>query len=438
MSAAPENGGMDREALAALGAEPLGWRAKGFPLRGGFATVDDVRAARPALLAGGFTTPIATLRSSALQHNLERMAEFCATSGVRLAPHGKTTMAPQLFEQQLRHGAWGISVATPWQARVCCAFGVPRVLLANEIVDPAALSWVAGELADPERVLLSYVDDPVQVRCNDEVLHAHGAQRPLDVLVELGYPGGRTGCRTPAAVDAVVRAIEVSEHHRLVGVAGYEGLLGHAATPQVLTAVRSFLADLRATAERLEVAGAFAGDTVILSAGGSAFFDVVVEELSGALPTGRAVELILRSGGYVSHDDGLYADVSPFTRRGDLPVSGASLEAAVQVWSRVLSRPEPELALLDVGKRDVPVDAGMPVVNRVLGAAGPHDAVAGWRVVDTNDQHGYLALPAEAPLAPGDLVALGVSHPCTLFDKWRWIPVVDEQGLVIDVVRTFF
>jgi len=35
-------------------------------------------------------------------------------------------------------------------------------------------------------------------------------------------------------------------------------------------------------------------------------------------------------------------------------------------------------------------------------------------------------------------VCLGISHPCTAFDKWQLIPVVDEEYRIVDVVRTFF
>ena len=67
--------------------------------------------------------------------------------------------APRLFADQLRHGAWGITVAVPHQLRVCRAFGVPRVFLANEVVDAAALRWIGAELdADPGFELVVYAD----------------------------------------------------------------------------------------------------------------------------------------------------------------------------------------------------------------------------------------------------------------------------------------
>jgi D-serine deaminase-like pyridoxal phosphate-dependent protein len=430
---------VDDIALDALADEAFDWRAKGFPLDGRFPTAREVRESRPSLFEGGFVTPVATLRVSALDHNLAVMGRFCAEQGVYLAPHGKTTMSPQLFARQIAHGAWGITVATPWQARVCRAFGVRRILLANELTDPAALAWVAHELGDGDLTFWSYVDDATQVERARKVLADCGAIRPLDVMVEVGLPGGRTGCRDAAAVDEVVRAVENSAQHRLVGVAGYEGLIGHVGTDDMIEQVRGFLQSVRGTAERLVAAGAFPGDApVVLSAGGSAFFDIVVEELSGELSGGRDAQVVIRSGGYVSHDAELYGEVSPFRRRPDLAGGAGTLEQAVEVWGRVLSRPEPGLVLVDVGKRDVPVDVALPVPLRQRRDGVLAPAPASWTLTGTNDQHGYLAVPPQSELIPGDWVSFAITHPCTFFDRWTWIPVVDDEEHVVDVVRTYF
>src|ERR1051326_7357186 len=103
--------------------------------------------------------PVLVLRDDALEHNLAEMAAFCRQSGVDLAPHGKTTMSPQLIRRQLHAGAWGVTAASPAQARLFRAFGVHRVLIANQVVDPHGVRWLAGELAaDPEAWLCCLVD----------------------------------------------------------------------------------------------------------------------------------------------------------------------------------------------------------------------------------------------------------------------------------------
>jgi D-serine deaminase-like pyridoxal phosphate-dependent protein len=167
----------------------------------------------------------------------------------------------------------------------------------------------------------------------------------------------------------------------------------------------------------------------IVTAGGSAYFDVITRELTA---DGPAVQVILRSGAYLTHDHGFYGTVSPAGRGvGGAPV----LRPALELWAQVLSRPEPGLALLGAGRRDVGFDQGLPVPLRV---AGRDASTAGWRITELNDQHAYLRLDADAALGPGDVVGLGISHPCTTLDKWRVLVVLNDDDLVIDIVHCFF
>jgi D-serine deaminase-like pyridoxal phosphate-dependent protein len=291
---------------------------------------------------------------------------------------------------------------------------VRRVLLANEVVDPVGLAWLAGELdADPDFTLVCWVDSAAGVALMTAALTEAGARRPLDVCVEVGMVGGRTGCRTPAEVDAVARAVTASDRLRLVGVAGYEAARGHDVDPASYDRVRRYLDDLRAAVTRLP----FETEDVLATAGGSTYVDAVADALTGGWPAGLAVRAVVRSGCYLAHDDGLYARTSP------LP-----LRPALTVWGHVLSRPEANLALVALGRRDVSHDQSLPV-PRGLPAS---------RVEALNDQHAYLRLGGADEVGVGDWLGFGVSHPCTTFDKWQAIPVLDDAGRVVDVVRTFF
>src|SRR6266571_544173 len=210
--------------LDALLDEPLDWRDRAVPGTGGAVTLGTMGAQGWNLLAGDLLLPVVVLKADALEHNLRTMARWCADHGVLLAPHGKTTMAPQLVERQLDLGAWGVTAATAAQARVFRAFGVERILLANELVDPAALGWVARELAaDPGFWFSCLVDSEAGVALMDGALARAGAERPLPVLVELGAPNARAGCRTDAEAAAVAAAVARSRYLELAGVEGYEG-----------------------------------------------------------------------------------------------------------------------------------------------------------------------------------------------------------------------
>ena len=314
----------------------------------------------------GFGYPMLTLRESALAGNLAAMAAYCAGAGVELAPHGKTAMSPELAARQLASGAWGITVATIGQLRMYRAFGFPRLLLANELVDEPGIAWLAGELAaDPGFAAYCYVDSTDGVAILDRVLMAHPAGRRLPVLVEIGL--GRTGCRTDNQALAVAKAAAATSTLTVAGVAGYEGTIG-APRAQALDTVASFCRRLASLASTVaEVAGA--PGEFIVTAGGSVYFDVVARELTAPFLDGMTV--VLRSGCYLFHDHGIYQADSPAARG----VAGAPVfRPALELWAQVVSRPEPELALLSAGRRDAGFDAGLPVPLRARrrdGGAAP-------------------------------------------------------------------
>jgi D-serine deaminase-like pyridoxal phosphate-dependent protein len=379
--------------------------------------------------------PVLVLRRDALEHNVAVMEAYCRTHHVELAPHGKTTMAPQLWDRQLRAGAWGITAASVGEVRVMRDVGVPRVLLANELVDPWSIAWVAEQMADPAFGLVCYVDSERTVSILSEELARRSVARPVPVLVELGHAGGRTGCRSVGDAVDVARLALGAPTLELVGVAGYEGTICHDRGEGCIAAVRAFLDDLRRLAETLIEASAFAGDEVLVTAGGSAFFDLVVERLSGGWPTDANIRLVLRSGCYLTHDSGLYERLSPLSSEDP----GGRFRPALEVWSRVLSRPEGDLAILGMGKRDVAFDFDPPIPHLLRTAAGEAIDVTGrLDVTALNDQHAFCRVEDGLSLDVGDVVVSGISHPCTTFDKWRVIPMLDDDDAVVDAVATFF
>ncbi|MFB7108030.1 amino acid deaminase [Streptomyces sp. NPDC056190] len=421
---------MSTEALARLAEERVDHRFKGLPPDADGLTVGELTAQRRNLFTDGFTTPVLALSAERLEHNLKLMETYAARHGLAFAPHGKTSMAPQLFHRQLEHGAWGITLAVPHQVRVARAFGISRVFLANELVDPAALRWVAAELAaDPSFRFICYVDSVRGVELMDAALE--GAARPVDVVVELGAgEGARTGVRTEAECAAVADAVAATDTLRLVGVAGYEAEVPQADPERV----RAWLTRLVTLAVDLDKAGKFArAEEIVVSAGGSAWFDTVSEVFAGIPELSRPVLKLLRSGAYVSHDDGHYRKITPFNR---VPEEGA-LEPAFRLWAQVVSRPSPEQAFANAGKRDAAYDLDLPFAQ-VVRRDGAERPATGIEVTGLSDQHAWLCTASGAELEVGDWVGLGLSHPCTSFDKWSLIPVAEADGTVVAYVRTFF
>ncbi|MDT5069334.1 MAG: hypothetical protein QOK02_5489 [Mycobacterium sp.] len=407
--------------------EVLGPQYKSIPSTAWGSTVAEFLAGAPRL--SSISTPVLTLDQRRVDHNIDAMARWVAERGMLLAPHGKTTMAPQLWQRQLDAGAWAITLATGWQVQLARRFGIQRILMANPMVSAADLRWLAAELVtDPDFEFYCWADSPATVEHMTRHLDALGASaRPINVLVELGAPGGRTGARDRDDAMRVADAISASPHLALAGVGGYEGALGHDRHEEAVGHVNNYLAQL---VELYLQVVPLAEAEPLLTAGGSAYPDLVAEQTAELAARGGRV--VLRSGAYVTHDDGFYAGISPFSDAVN-PANPVHLAAAIHGWARVTSAPEPGLALLDAGKRDLPYDEGLPVLQT------PEHARSGATVTAMNDQHTFVR---GADLSVGDVVRLGLSHPCTAFDKWRLIPVVSDvdepDPIVVDLVHTYF
>jgi D-serine dehydratase len=421
-------------------------RLKGFPTRQNALAVAEAGLQGWELLRGDLMLPLAVLKASALEHNLRWMADFCRERGLDLAPHGKTTMAPELWRRQIESGAWAISLATVFQASVAARHGVRRVLIPNQVLQWAELDALV-HLQDevPGWWVCFLVDSEAQVA----QIEAWAADRQWPgrwpVLLEMGIPGQRTGCRSTDQALAVARRVYASVSLRMVGVECYEGPLASCNHDQDRAGVRELMDRVEGLARAAQADGLFEvtaadGDALILSAGGSSIFDLVAERLLPDL--GTPVRGVLRSGCYITHDHSRYRRYLCCV--GERLNLRETLRPALEVLACVQSCPEPGLALLTLGKRDVGQDMDLPIPAwRAAGRGGPPAPVpAHWRIDALNDQHAYLRHDPQAPEAEhprvGQIVGVGISHPCTTFDKWRWLPVVDDEYRVVDAITTWF
>lgn len=387
--------------------------------------------------------PLAVLRRSALENNRRWMRDFVASTGARLAPHGKTHMSPELFRMQLADGAWAITLATIQQVRVAREAGVTRILLANQIVGSRDIEYILDEMhCDPSFEFYCLVDSLEGVRRLAEAVAPRTGGRPLRVLIESGYQGGRAGCRSVEEALAVARAVRAAHPNlALHGVEGFEGLYQYLPVAEGVPRVRQFLADISGLAQRIDEAGLFGADEIVLSAGGSAYYDLVAEEFA-RVRLSRPTAIVLRCGCYLTHDAGTFEHF--FTHmlgRSSVARSiGARFESALEVWCYVLSVPERGRAILGAGRRDFGHDLGNPTPLRQFrpGKSREPNAIPGHEIVAINDQHAHMTMPDGADVQVGDMIALGVSHPCTTFDKWRLLHIVDDDYAVVSAIQTFF
>ena len=413
---------------------------KGFPQTHAPLRASEIAGAGWNVLAGDLPLPIALIKREALEHNLAWMQSQVRAWGIDLAPHGKTTMSPQLFKRQLDAGAWGMTFATVNQLAVGVAAGARRTLIANQVISDADFAAIQALLAAHDGLRVVFlVDSAAQLALIETWFAAHPASVPFEVMIEIGVGGGRSGCRTHEEAVTLARRLHASAAARLVGIECYEGLGAKGNTEDDAPYASALMDRVEAIARLADEERLFDADEVLVSAGGSAIFDLIAGRLKPML--GRPVRGLLRSGCYVTHDHGFYKRmVSVVNQRCGC---GDGLRPAMEVWATVQSQPETGLAILAVGKRDISFDLELPVpiARAARGALAPGDVPASWRVTGLNDQHAYLRWEAaDEATAPqvGDRVGLGVSHPCTTFDKWHWMPVVESDYRISDAVAIHF
>ncbi len=429
-------------ALAELDDWRLDERVKGVPGGVRDLRLGDVGHQGWNLLKEDLPLPVAVLKTGALDNNSRWMSQFLRATGAAISPHGKTTMSPQLFQRQLADGAWAITLATIGQLQIARRFGIRRIVLANQLVGRQAISFVIGELArDPTFEFYTLADSIEVVGKIAAEAKRVGLSRPVNLLLEGGLMGSRTGCRTREAALAVARSIrDHAPWVALRGVEGFEGLVQGSMEDRE-KAVDGFMDFLVSIARDCAREKLFAPGPVILTAGGSAFYDIVARKLAEA-GIGETM-LLIRSGCYLTQDSASYRNF--FARlQSRSPVAAkvsGGLQQALEVWTYVQSRPEPGRLILTAGRRDLGSDADMPLPlywARPDGDGTVRPIGEGYKVVELNDQHAHVTVPADSPLQVGDMVALGISHPCTTFDKWQLIYLVDGAYNVTGAIRTFF
>ncbi|MBP0941528.1 amino acid deaminase [Pseudomonas alliivorans] len=397
--------------------------------------VIDKGLARPGdSLVSDVSLPALVIHQPALDHNIRWMQTFVTNSGAELAPHGKTSMVPALFRRQIEEGAWGMTLATAVQTQAAYAHGVRRILMANQLVGQPNMALIAELLADSTFEFHCMVDHPDNVAALGKFFGERGLR--LNVMIEYGVPGGRCGCRTEAQVLELADAVLAQPSLALTGIEGYEGVIhgDHA-----ISGIKAFAASLVRLAVELQDKGAFALDRPIVTASGSAWYDLIAEAFDAQAVRERFLS-VLRPGSYVVHDHGIYKDAQccVLDRRAEL---SEALRPALEVWAHVQSMPEPGFAVIAMGKRDVAYDAGLPNPLRrykahVMPASG--DDVSNCKVTAVMDQHAFMTVAPGCELKVGDIIAFGTSHPCLTFDKWRSGCLVDDDLRVIEPFSTYF
>lgn len=392
-----------------------------------------VMACPANLLSEEVCLPAALVKKTALENNNAWMQRYADTRGVSLAPHGKTTMTPWIFQAQQRAGAWGIGVGSAWQASAAMASGIERVLMVNQLVGQANMQVVSQLKAHYRAVdFLCCVDSLANARTLSAFFSAR--QQTLDVLIELGVPGGRCGCRSVDAALALAQEVATLPGLTLRGLELYEGVLhGDDPQPQVEALLR------QAAGLACQMAPLVEGE-FILTGAGTVWYDVVCNVWLAAQKPDRC-RVVIRPGCYITHDMGIYEIARQELIARD-PIAcdlGGDLTSALELMAMVQSVPEADRAVVNFGKRDCAFDAGLPqpVAHYRHGKALPLQAD---EIVSVGimDQHCMLRLAPGCDVQVGDIVVFGTSHPCLTFDKWKTLLLVDDEYNVLEELDTLF
>ncbi|MEZ8544731.1 amino acid deaminase [Vibrio splendidus] len=377
--------------------------------------------------------PVAIIKQSALTNNLNWMQSFADHHQVKLSPHGKTSMTPAFFRQQLENGAWGITVATPAQAEVAAMAGAKKIIMANQLVGKTNMAIVEQLISEFDIDFYCCVDSSVNVQQLSQ--YFANTKQTLKVLIEFGVPGGRCGCRSPEEVLELAQTIQDTPALSLAGIEVYEGVIHGDNAEQD---IRTFLKQALTSVESLASDGLIVGQPIITGAG-SAWYDVVAECLANLTD----YLAIIRPGCYAIHDTGIYLDAqSKVLQRAQVNQGyacelGGDLESALEVWAYVISRPEPTKLVVGLGKRDVAFDAGLPIAERGY-RNGEAISVKGLTSTAVMDQHTFVETDGSSEIEVGDMIAFSTSHPCLTFDKWRYIAISDDEHQVTKWVETCF
>ncbi|MCJ8056425.1 alanine racemase [Shinella curvata] len=373
---------------------------------------------------GEMALPLISLDQTAFAGNVAAMMAYVKSHGIEIAPHAKTPMSPALSSALLAAGAWGTTVADIRQAAVLLKAGQRRLILANEIGGPAAARRLAALLSGyPDSDVHIFVDSAPLAEALAAAWQARGDLPLLGLLVELG--AGRAGARNLADAEKILDVVLSAETpaFRLTGIAAYEGAAATANAAETLARIDALMG---LTAAFLPQVRARIGDgrPLLVTAGGSVFFDRVVAGLSAAVEDDPDCRLILRSGAIFFHDHGVYErglaglDARNGFRVGaDIWSASKKFTPALRVWAEVLSLPEPGLAICGMGMRDVAIDQDLPRPLALYRGGALLGDFSTASVLRLNDQHAFVTVPADADVAIGDVVEFGISHPCTCLDR---------------------
>lgn len=334
--------------------------------------------AQPGMALAEVDTPALILDLDAFERNLQRLNESLAGRKLMLRPHAKSHKCPQIALRQIALGAVGVCCQKVSEAEAMVEGGVPDVLIANEVVGVAKLRRLAA-LAKQAKVAVC-ADDAGNVRDLDAAARESGVT--LDVLVEVNVGANRCGVPPGEPALKIAQAIAACKNLRYAGLQAYQGGAQHLrGVAERRTAIDAAVAAVERTLALIEKAGIPRGK--VTGAGtGTYLFEAA-----------SRVYDELQVGSYIFMD----ADYA----RNDWTESGIPrFEHSLFVWTTVMSRTRPDVAIVDAGLKASSVDSGMPRVADFPQA----------EFLKASDEHGVIQMNGSPGFVLGDKIRLIPGH----------------------------
>jgi len=327
--------------------------------------------------ASDLDTPALLVDLAVYERNLHLMAKRLSRTSVSLRPHFKSHKCTAVAKDQMALGAIGITCAKLDEAEVLAASGIKSILIANQVVGKIKFERLAA-LSGKTEVIIG-VDNLENIKDLSRAAEAAGTK--INVLVEVDIGMQRCGIPPQAAVR-FARAVAKEKALAFRGIMGYEGhLVFEKNARRKERETQRSLGILLAAKEKIEKAGF---PVEIVSAGG----------------TGTA-HITQRIRGVTELQAGSY----PFM---DLKYDSFNLgfDVSVSVLAAVMSVNARGKAIIDCGRKAIPIDHGLPAVR----------ANVGIKVLKLNEEHGHLAVPKGKRLRLGQKIRMIPGHCCTTFN----------------------
>ena len=337
-------------------------------------------------------TPALVLDLDVFEKNQKTLFDL-VKGRVRVRPHAKTHKCPEVAKRQMALGAVGMCCQKVSEAEAMVDGGIGDVLVSNEIVGAQKIERLA---ALSHRAKIGVCVDNAE---NVKALGDSGAS--LDVYIEIDVGMRRCGVAPGEPAVELAREILKNPNLRFAGLQAYHGRAQHIRSMEERHAVIETAAQHVEHTKRL-LAQAGVACPVVTGAGSGTF---MLEVEAGAWDE-------IQPGSYAFMD----ADYAKNEWAAPLP----RFEHALFVLSTVMSRPSPQVAIVDAGLKASSVDSGMPAVWQRPGLVYTH----------ASDEHGWVEGKPSPDL--GEKLLLVPGHCDPTINLYDWYVVV-KSGFVVDL-----